>query len=139
MGTMAGGRAGGPRYSQLAAMIRARIIAGEWAAGARIPSGPELSQIYGCSKTTTERALLILEEEGMLQRRVGVGTFVTGAHAAAVIEVTPGSRITARMAPEGETGLHGVPAGVPLLVVEAPDGPARTYAADRTVIIVSGS
>jgi DNA-binding GntR family transcriptional regulator len=137
MGAMTGSRASGPRYSQLAAMIRARIIAGEWSAGARIPSGPELTQIYGVSKTTAERAVMILEQEGMLQRRVGVGTFVTGAHAAAVIEVGRGTRITARMQPEGE-GLHGMPPGVPVLVVEEPDGPARTYAADRTVIIVSG-
>ena len=56
--------------------IRARIIAGEWDLGERIPGEVDLAEEYGCSRTTVNRALQTLADEGIVERRRKGGTRV---------------------------------------------------------------
>jgi DNA-binding GntR family transcriptional regulator len=59
---------------QLANAIRARIADGTYAW--RIPSIDHLSQQYGVSRRTVQRALATLSDEGKIIAVVGRGTFV---------------------------------------------------------------
>jgi GntR family histidine utilization transcriptional repressor len=89
-----------PRYAQIAAAIRAQIIAGHLGGpGARIPSEPEIIDSYGVSKTTASEALKMLTAEGLIVRRSGAGSFIA-AHPPQlrIVEVLPGARISARPA-----------------------------------------
>ncbi|MFK8052188.1 MAG: GntR family transcriptional regulator [Woeseiaceae bacterium] len=53
-----------------------RIHAGEWAQGALIPGEVQLAEEYGCARTTVNRALQTLAEEGLVIRRRRGGTRV---------------------------------------------------------------
>ncbi|HEX6779211.1 MAG TPA: substrate-binding domain-containing protein [Ktedonobacterales bacterium] len=67
---------GGPLYQQLRQELFARIRRGEFAPGDLLPSENQLCEEYGVSLTTARRALLELVKEGVVRRRVGVGTMV---------------------------------------------------------------
>lgn len=54
-----------------------RIAAGQLPAGARLPSEPELATEMGVSRATLRDALRILEDDGLVRRMQGSGTFVT--------------------------------------------------------------
>lgn len=56
--------------------IRARIVAGEWALGELIPGEVELAAEYDCSRTTVNRALQALSNEGIVERKRKGGTRV---------------------------------------------------------------
>lgn len=133
-------RGAAPRYAQIAAAIRAQIIAGRLGGpGARIPSEPEIIDTYGVSKTTASEALKMLSAEGLIVRRSGAGSFIA-AHPPQLqtVEVCPGARISARPAnAEDFVGsIEEIPPGVPALVVEIPGRPVRVYPADRTHLVI---
>ena len=65
-----------PRYLQLAQTLRQQILNRELRAGDRLPSFAQFRLEHGVTPTTTERVYSILEEEGLIERRHGVGTFV---------------------------------------------------------------
>lgn len=71
---------------QLAAVVadglRRSIAAGEFDGG-QLPSEPDLARRLGVSRATLRQAVTELEEGGLVRRRHGKGTFVTG-HAAAL-------------------------------------------------------
>ncbi len=56
--------------------IRTRIENGEWSLGALIPAEKDLSTEYGCARTTINRALQALADEGLLIRKRKGGTRV---------------------------------------------------------------
>ena len=56
--------------------IRTRIERGEWSLGERIPGEVQLAEDYGCARTTINRALRTLAEEGLLVRKRKGGTRV---------------------------------------------------------------
>jgi GntR family transcriptional regulator len=56
--------------------LKQRIDRGELAAGARLPSEPELAAELQVSRATLREALRAMELEGLLRRRQGSGTFV---------------------------------------------------------------
>jgi DNA-binding transcriptional MocR family regulator len=64
------------RYEQVCADLRARINAGEWAPGDRLPSLRELAASLGISLSTAKRALQQLEDEGWLLVRPQSGSYV---------------------------------------------------------------
>ncbi len=131
---MARQRGNAPRYAQIAATIRARIIAGEYgAAGARVPSEPEITDVYQVSKTTASEALRLLEQQGLIVRRSGIGSFIAEVPALDEVAAAPGARISARQAGPGEPGDDGW-----VLVLAEPGRPARAYPAGRTVIVAPG-
>ena len=61
----------------LAQELRARIRAGEWRPGERLPSEPELARRRRVSRSSMRAAITMLEEEGYVSRRHGSGTYVT--------------------------------------------------------------
>jgi len=61
----------------LASELRARIRAGEWRPGDRIPSEPELARRRTVSRSSMRAAITLLEEEGYVSRKHGSGTYIT--------------------------------------------------------------
>ncbi len=66
-----------PLYYQLATLLSEKIVSQELRTGDRLPTEVELVEEYGISRITVRQALRILEEEGLIRREVGRGTFVT--------------------------------------------------------------
>lgn len=56
--------------------IRQRITAGEWTPGTVIPNEATLADEYGCARTTVNRALQTLANDGLIERKRRVGTRV---------------------------------------------------------------
>jgi GntR family histidine utilization transcriptional repressor len=67
-------------YATVKAALRERIAQGGWQAGTRLPSERELVQEFGCARMTVHRALRELEEEGLIERRQGSGSYVAELH-----------------------------------------------------------
>lgn len=65
-----------PLYHQLAELLQGRIRAGEYPAGTRIPSEPELARTFGIGRPTVRQATDLLIRRRCLERRRGSGTFV---------------------------------------------------------------
>ena len=63
-------------YQQLADSLRDKIYEGKYAFGDKLPSERSLAEKFGISHLTVRKALAILEEEGMILRVQGKGTFV---------------------------------------------------------------
>lgn len=59
--------------------LRARILSGELAAGARLPSELELAATQGSSRGAVRRALAALARQGLVESRRGAGWFVQSA------------------------------------------------------------
>ncbi|MCA8888668.1 MAG: UTRA domain-containing protein [Parvularculaceae bacterium] len=56
--------------------IRIRIISGEWPPDTVMPGEADLAQEYGCSRTTVNRALQSLADDGLIERKRRAGTRV---------------------------------------------------------------
>ena len=65
-----------PLYHQLKAFISERIESGEWFAGRRLPTELEFATEFSVSRTTVRQAMQLLENEGLIERIQGKGTFV---------------------------------------------------------------
>jgi GntR family transcriptional regulator len=65
-----------PLYRQLAAILRARIEAGEFARLAVLPSESTLVQEHGVSRETARKAIAVLREEGLVFTVPQRGTYV---------------------------------------------------------------
>ncbi|QGU06540.1 HTH-type transcriptional repressor YtrA [Corynebacterium occultum] len=65
-----------PIYLQIAAGIREQIAAGTLPEGERAPSTNELSAFHSVNPTTSAKALTWLFEQGLLEKRRGLGMFV---------------------------------------------------------------
>jgi GntR family transcriptional regulator len=65
-----------PLYRQLADVLLTRIRAGEYPAGSKIPSEPELSRDFRIGRPTVRQATDLLIRRRRLERRRGSGTFV---------------------------------------------------------------
>ena len=62
------------------ASIRQRIAEGGWQPGMKLPSERELVQQFGCARMTVHHALRELEDEGLIERRQGSGSYVAQLH-----------------------------------------------------------
>lgn len=63
-------------YRDIADDIEARIRSGEYKPGEQLPSAIGWAEIYSVSKSTAERALIVLRERGLTEGYAGRGTFV---------------------------------------------------------------
>ncbi|MDR3082562.1 MAG: GntR family transcriptional regulator [Streptomyces sp.] len=63
-------------YLAVADALRARILAGEWEVGERLPSQAQLAQEYGVGRNVTQKAMDRLIIKGLLEGRPGSGTYV---------------------------------------------------------------
>jgi GntR family transcriptional regulator len=71
-----------PLYQQLARQIAHRIAGGEWKEGDQLPSARQLSAELGLNFLTVNKVYALLESEGLLEVRRGLGTFVAVRSAA---------------------------------------------------------
>ena len=65
-----------PRYHQIARSLRERIASGEPAAGERLGDQRSLAREFGVTLMTLRQALDLIERDGLITRRHGLGTFV---------------------------------------------------------------
>src|SRR3954470_1982283 len=65
-----------PAYQKIQGSIRERIESGQLKPGDAVNSERELARIHGVSLMTARHALAGLEQEGIVERRRGAGTFV---------------------------------------------------------------
>ncbi|MFJ8632330.1 GntR family transcriptional regulator [Streptomyces sp. NPDC093568] len=63
-------------YLAVADVLRARILAGEWGIGQRLPSRARLAEEYGVGRNVVQRAMDRLIIDGLLEGRAGSGTYV---------------------------------------------------------------
>lgn len=69
-----------PVYAQVKAHIKAHISSGQWRPGDPVPSEAALSEQFGISRMTANRALRELAAEGLVVRIQGSGTRVAALH-----------------------------------------------------------
>jgi GntR family transcriptional regulator len=74
---------GQSRYGALASALRQRILAGEWPPGHALPAETTLASEHGVALGTLRRALDVLDDQGLIERRHGRGTFVRSGLAGA--------------------------------------------------------
>jgi GntR family transcriptional regulator, N-acetylglucosamine utilization regulator len=66
-----------PLYIQIAEGLIGKIESGELTPGDRLPPERDLSEQLGVNRMTLRRALRVLEAQGLIKRRHGVGTYIT--------------------------------------------------------------
>ena len=67
----------GVTTSNVAAQLRRRILEGEYAYEERLPAERNLAEEFGVSRGTIRSVLELLEQQNMVTRQVGSGTYVT--------------------------------------------------------------
>lgn len=65
-----------PKYQAIGAVLRQRILDGEYPAGSRMPSQQDLAEGFGVTLMTLRQAIDALEREGLVWAARGKGTFV---------------------------------------------------------------
>ncbi|MEV5898168.1 GntR family transcriptional regulator [Nonomuraea fuscirosea] len=65
-----------PRHLQIAADLRAQVMAGVLTPGTQLPSTQQLVERYATANATVQRALSVLKDEGFLYGRPGKGVYV---------------------------------------------------------------
>ena len=68
-----------PLYRQISELLHREIMAGHWQAGDRLPVESELASQLQVAVGTLRKALDRLEQDGLLERRQGSGTYVKRA------------------------------------------------------------
>jgi DNA-binding LacI/PurR family transcriptional regulator len=68
-----------PKYQQIMESLRQGIEAGRYRNGARLPSEAELMRRFGVSRMTVVKAMQHLQQEGLLVRRAGSGSYASEA------------------------------------------------------------
>jgi GntR family transcriptional regulator len=72
-----------PLYRQLVEQVRRQVAGGQLRAGDELPSVRELAQALAINPMTVSKAYGLLESEGVLERRRGLGMAVAAPHARA--------------------------------------------------------
>lgn len=65
-----------PKYQAIHAVLRERILTGEYAAGSQLPPQQELAEGFGVTLMTLRQAVAALESDGLVWASRGKGTFV---------------------------------------------------------------
>lgn len=63
--------------ANIAVELRQAILLGDFLHGEKLPPERALAEAFGTSRNTVREALRTLEEDGMVSRRIGSGTYVT--------------------------------------------------------------
>ncbi|WP_034883639.1 GntR family transcriptional regulator, histidine utilization repressor (plasmid) [Ensifer sp. WSM1721] len=64
-------------HQRILSEVEGRILSGEWPPGYRIPFEHELTDQYGCSRMTVNKALSELVKRGLIERRRKSGSYVS--------------------------------------------------------------
>jgi LacI family transcriptional regulator len=65
-----------PKHRLISRQLLAEIAAGKYAPSGRLPSEAQLVERFGVARPTVARALRDLQEQGLVERRVGSGSYV---------------------------------------------------------------
>ena len=137
--------------------LRQAIFSGAYTPGSQLPTEAELGEMLGASRTVVREALRVLEEDGLIFRRHGVGTFVRKQHILKNLNInygitemiqlaglTPGTKHIAvhpELADEEIAGQLDVPPGTPVVSIErvrTADGKPVVYSLDTFAESLSG-
>lgn len=66
-----------PLFRQVAEQLRAGIASGAFPEGGQVPSTTEISRTYAINPATVLKGMNLLVDEGLLEKRRGLGMFVT--------------------------------------------------------------
>src|ERR1041385_3303152 len=129
--------------------LRQAITGGTFRPGSQLPTEAELCEMLGVSRTVVREALRVLEDEGLVARRHGVGTFVRNHPIlknlnfnfgiTEMIESAGSKAVTSHLAIQKEAADQEkaeqlrVPVGTPLITVErvrTADGRPVVYSLD---------
>jgi DNA-binding transcriptional regulator YhcF (GntR family) len=88
----------GPRARRVYAVLHDRIAHGDWLPGSRLPSHRDLAVEFGVAPMTMRQVLGQLEEQGLVSRQVGRGTFVRDASGPAILIVEADAAAAALLA-----------------------------------------
>lgn len=88
----------GPRARRVYAALRDRVARGVWPPGTKIPPHLELATEFGVAPMTVRQVLARLEDEGLLSRQVGRGTFVLPPNGPTVLLAHPENAMRAILA-----------------------------------------
>lgn len=69
----------GGRATSIKARLRRAIESGVYVRGDQLPAERQLATAFGTARGTIRRVLMELEEEGLVERRIGSGTYVNYA------------------------------------------------------------
>lgn len=75
-----------PIFAQIAEQLAAEIADGTLAEGARVPSSNELAAFYRINPATAAKGINVLTDDGLLDKRRGVGMFVAAGARARLLE-----------------------------------------------------
>ena len=76
---MAGLDEGAPLFVQIAERLAEDIADGALAEGERVPSSNELAAFYRINPATAAKGISMLTDEGLLEKRRGIGMFVAAS------------------------------------------------------------
>lgn len=82
----AGRYAGQVRYRAIYEDLKAKIVNREYGDGEMLPVERKLGEYYGVDRITVRRALELLVEENLLEKRAGLGSFVKGPQMAGWVQ-----------------------------------------------------
>ena len=66
-----------PKYKEVVDWVKGRLEKKELSPGDKLNSENELSELFGLSRQTVRHAIGVLEEEGIVARRQGSGTYIS--------------------------------------------------------------
>jgi DNA-binding LacI/PurR family transcriptional regulator len=79
-----------PKYQRVYEALRKDIESGTLAAGARVASEADLGARFGASRITVGRAMRDLQLQGLVERRIGSGTYVSRRPPTTAVDCTFG-------------------------------------------------
>lgn len=125
---------GVPVVRQVVDLLRQRVQSGVWQPGTRLPSEADLAHEFGVGKDTLRDALAVLRAEGII-RGGGRGqrAMVPPKVQLRTVALRPGETVATRMPTPAERAEHGIPEGVPVLLVRTGAGEV-IYPGDRVQI-----
>jgi CheY-like chemotaxis protein len=120
----------GPRATRVLEALRQRILRDDLPEGAKLPSHADLAAAYGVAPLTMRQVLAKLEDEGLVRREQGRGTFVRRPSMPAILVLEDEPDVGMVL---GEyvkaVGAH------PILATSAEEG-LRVLATDDSVVLV---
>jgi GntR family transcriptional regulator len=100
---------GTPLHYQISAVIKDGIASGRHQPGERLPTEDALCGLFDVSRITVRRAMQSLEEQGLIERRQGDGTFVAESVSVVTLQ-TPLSSFMEQVAESRTRSAHRVQA-----------------------------
>lgn len=75
-----------PIYRQIVEQVRRQIAGGQLSTGIELPSVRAVAQLHAINPMTVSKAYSLLEAEGLLERRRGMGMVVAGQGARSAVD-----------------------------------------------------